>query len=32
MREEGSGGVEGMVLRKGGDFGRCGGSGEMVAV
>jgi len=27
-----SGGVEGIVLRKGGDVGRRGGSGERVAV
>jgi hypothetical protein len=32
IREEDSGGVEGIVLRKGGDIGRQGGSGDMVAV
>jgi len=32
IRKEDSGGVEGIVLRKGGDVGRCGRSGEMVAV
>jgi hypothetical protein len=32
MMKEDSGGVEGIVLRKGGDGGRRGGSGEMVAV
>jgi hypothetical protein len=32
IREEDSGGVEGIVIRKGGDVGRCGGSGERVAV
>jgi hypothetical protein len=31
-REKVSGGVEGIVLLKGGDVGRRGGSGEMVAV
>jgi len=29
---EDTGGVQGIVLRKGGDVGRCGGSGKMVAV
>jgi len=32
IRKEDSGGVEGIVLQKGGDVGRCGKSGEMVAV
>jgi len=32
IRNEDSGGVEGIVLRKGGDVGRRGRSGEMVAV
>jgi len=32
IRKKDSGGVEGIVLQKGGDVGRCGKSGEMVAV
>jgi hypothetical protein len=32
IREEIPGGVEGIVLRKGGDVGRRGGSGQRVAV
>ena len=32
IRKEGFGGVEGIVLRKDGDVGRCGEGGEMVAV
>jgi hypothetical protein len=32
IREEDSGGVEGIVLRKGGAVGRCGGRGKMVEV
>jgi hypothetical protein len=32
IKEEDSGGVEGMVLRNGGDVERCGDIGELVAV
>jgi len=31
-RRKDTGGAEGIVLQEGGDIGRCGGSGEMVAV